>query len=89
MMTFLAFIGGLGWPELLVIGGIVLLVFGPKRLPEIAESFGKSINKFKSATKEAQDDVKREINAPPIDTEARSSSSEPVDAPDEKPGDKV
>jgi sec-independent protein translocase protein TatA len=77
MTSFLAFIGGLGWPELLVIGAIVLLVFGPKRLPEIAESFGKSINKFKSATREAKDEVKREIELPddepekPTDPESR------------------
>ncbi|MBT3317312.1 twin-arginine translocase subunit TatB [bacterium] len=59
----LAFIQNLGWMELLVIGAIILLVFGPRRLPEIAEAFGKSIRKFKSATNEVQNEVKREINS--------------------------
>jgi sec-independent protein translocase protein TatA len=59
----LAFIQNLGWMELLVIGAIILLVFGPRRLPEIAEAFGKSIRKFKSATNEVTDEVKREINS--------------------------
>ncbi len=67
MTPFLAFFGGLGWPELLVIGLVVLLVFGPRRLPEIAESFGASIKKFRKATRDVQDEVKREIDATPQD----------------------
>jgi len=67
MTPFLAFIGGLGWPELLVIGLVVLLVFGPRRLPEIAESFGASIKKFRKATRDVQEEVKREIDEAPKD----------------------
>ena len=69
MISFLGFIGGLGWPELLLIGVVVLLVFGPRRLPEIAESLGSSIKKFRKATKDVQDEVKREIDAAPRDEE--------------------
>lgn len=65
MTTFIAFIGNLGWTELVIIFAFVLLFFGPKRLPEIAEAFGKSIKKFKKATREAQDEVKRELDTPP------------------------
>ena len=50
-----------GW-ELLLILALVLLLFGPKRLPEIAEAMGKSIRKFKTATQSATDEVKREID---------------------------
>jgi len=64
-MTTLAFIGGLGWPEILVIGLVVLLVFGPRRLPEIAEAFGTSIKKFRRATQDVKDEVRREIDAAP------------------------
>jgi sec-independent protein translocase protein TatA len=71
MTPFLAFIGGLGWPELLVIGLVVLLVFGPRRLPEIAESFGASIKKFRKATRDVQDEVKREIDASPKDEQKK------------------
>ena len=39
----------LGLPELLLIGGVVLLVFGPKRLPELAKGLGKGIRDFKKA----------------------------------------
>ena len=58
----LGFIGPIGWQELLIILALVLIVFGPRKLPEIAEAFGKSINKFKSATRDATDDVKRELD---------------------------
>ena len=39
----------LGLPELLVIGAAALLLFGPKRLPELAKSLGKGIRDFKKA----------------------------------------
>ena len=63
MTTPLAIIPGVtgGW-ELLLILALVLLLFGPKRLPEIAEAMGKSIRKFKSATSKATDEVKRELD---------------------------
>lgn len=48
-----------GW-EALVIFGVILLIFGPQKLPEIAEALGKSIRKFRSATKE----IKQEIESP-------------------------
>ncbi len=63
MMVFPAFIPGMtGWSELLLILALALILFGPKRLPEIAEAMGKSIRKFKSATREATDEVKRELD---------------------------
>lgn len=63
-MTF-AFIPGLGGPELIVIFLIVLLLFGAKKLPELAKGLGKSMGEFKRAREDfeeeiqkAQDDVK-------------------------------
>ncbi len=57
MGTF-ALIGPIGWSELLIILIIVLIIFGPKKLPEVAEAFGKSIRVFKKAAREVQDEVK-------------------------------
>lgn len=46
---------GLGGAELLIIGGIVVLLFGAKKLPELAKGLGKSVNEFKKASAEAKD----------------------------------
>ena len=52
----LAFIGGLGPTELIVIFLIILLVFGAKRIPEIAQGIGKGIKEFKHAAREITDE---------------------------------
>jgi TatA/E family protein of Tat protein translocase len=62
MRPLIAVIGGVGWQELVLALVIVLLLFGPKRLPEIADAIGKSIRKFRTATRDATDDVKRELD---------------------------
>ncbi len=51
-VTMLALIGGLGVQELLLIFGVVLLLFGAKKIPEIAKSMGKGIREFKSSVKD-------------------------------------
>ena len=53
--------GNLGLPEILIILLIVLLLFGAKRIPEVAGSLGKGINEFKRNMSEAQ----RAITDPP------------------------
>ena len=50
-------IGPLGWSELLIILFLVLLFFGPKRLPEVAEAIGKSIRRFKKSTAEIKNEI--------------------------------
>ncbi len=57
-----AFLGPIGWNELVIILVIVLIIFGPRRLPDFAESFGKSIRKFKAATREARDEFDASVN---------------------------
>jgi sec-independent protein translocase protein TatA len=49
-------IGRLGFPELLVILVIVILIFGANRLPELGRGIGKGIRNFKDATKDGQRD---------------------------------
>lgn len=43
----LAFMGGLGWGELLLIAFVVLLLFGASRLPGVFRSLGSGVNEFK------------------------------------------
>lgn len=50
-------IGPLGWSELLIILFLVLIFFGPRRLPEVAEAIGKSMRKFKKASREVKDEI--------------------------------
>lgn len=45
-------LGGLGMWELIIIFGIVFLIFGATRIPEIAKSLGRAIKEFKTASKE-------------------------------------
>ena len=44
--------GSLGFPELMVILVIIIMIFGANRLPEIGRGIGKGIRNFKDATKE-------------------------------------
>ena len=52
---------GLGWQELLIILIIALIIFGPRKLPEIGKSLGQAINDFRQSTKKATDEAKREL----------------------------
>ncbi|PSB34390.1 TatA/E family twin arginine-targeting protein translocase [Stenomitos frigidus] len=51
---------GIGLPEMAVIMVLALLVFGPKKLPEIGRSVGKAIRGFQDASKEFEAEFKRE-----------------------------
>ena len=57
MMNILAF-GPLGGPEIAVIFVIVLLLFGAKKIPELARGLGKSMGEFKRARDEFEDEIR-------------------------------
>jgi len=57
--------GSVGMPELIVILLVILLLFGSKRLPELAQGLGKGIREFKKATNE----IKNELDVTPIQRE--------------------
>jgi len=50
-------LGGIGAQELLLIFLVILLLFGAKRIPEIAHGLGKGMREFRKAMKEAQDEI--------------------------------
>ena len=52
---------GLGIPELIVIFVIALVVFGPKKLPDLGKSIGRAMAEFKKAQQEFQDSVQAEM----------------------------
>jgi TatA/E family protein of Tat protein translocase len=53
--------GSLGIPELLLIFVVALIVFGPKRLPEIGKTLGKAMGAFKQATDDFKNTIEREV----------------------------
>ncbi len=60
----------LGFPEMIFIFFLALIIFGPKKLPEIGRQIGKALNEFKRASNEFKAQIEAEINN--IDTETRS-----------------
>ncbi|ERN01453.1 sec-independent protein translocase protein TATA, chloroplastic [Amborella trichopoda] len=69
---------GLGVPELVVIAGVAAIVFGPKKLPEVGRSIGKTVRSFQQAAKEFETELKKDketIEEPPPPTDTSKASS--------------
>ncbi|WP_019509197.1 TatA/E family twin arginine-targeting protein translocase [Pleurocapsa sp. PCC 7319] len=77
---------GIGLPEMALILIVALLVFGPKKLPEIGRSVAKTLRSFQDASKEFENEFKRE--AQKIE-ESVSMSAKLEAAKDLNPSDKV
>jgi len=56
-MNTLALVGGLGTQEVVLILIVILLLFGAKRLPDLARSLGKSLSEFKKGKDEAMKEI--------------------------------
>jgi sec-independent protein translocase protein TatA len=54
--------GSIGMPELLLIFVVALLVFGPKKLPEIGKSIGKGLSEFKKASEDLKKTIEHEMD---------------------------
>ena len=84
----------LGWPEIIGIMVVVLVLFGANKIPELARGLGTGIKEFKKATRDVQDDLQRAMDddnqpppppkkaAPPSESVAKSVGAEqPADPP--------
>jgi sec-independent protein translocase protein TatA len=70
--------GSIGMPELIIILVIALIIFGPRKLPELGKSLGKSINEFKRASSDLQNTLEQEIKLEEQkETLAKSRPTEP------------
>ncbi|MGD9489295.1 MAG: twin-arginine translocase TatA/TatE family subunit [Calditrichaceae bacterium] len=73
---------GIGTTELLVILFIILLVFGSKKLPELAQGLGRGIREFKKATNEIQDEL--DLSKPAVKEKKKDQAEKSGNAEQEK-----
>jgi sec-independent protein translocase protein TatA len=62
MIAILLFLGGVGVQEILVIGAVVLILFGAKRVPEFMKGLGKGVREFKDGIRDVQNDIERSVD---------------------------
>lgn len=82
-------LGSIGMPELIVIFVIALIIFGPRKLPELGRSLGKGINEFKRASNELKSTFEEEVRVEEqrdkerqrAEAAARPTTPHPVDEP--------
>jgi sec-independent protein translocase protein TatA len=67
---------GIGFPELMIILVIIMIIFGAGKLPEIGSAFGNSIKNFKKSMKEAEE-IQEATNLESTETSEGSDDSEP------------
>jgi sec-independent protein translocase protein TatA len=78
-------LGSIGMPELVVIFVIALIVFGPRKLPELGRSLGRGLAEFKHATNEFQKTLEQEIEvdakrtAAPVQSAVQENAVPPAD----------
>jgi len=73
---------GIGLPEIAVIGAIALIVFGPKRLPELGRSLGKTLKGFQAASSEFEKEIQKAMAEPEIKDEIEGSLSKKEESVD-------
>ena len=81
--------GSIGIPELLIILTIALVVFGPRKLPELGRSLGRSLNEFKRASNELRNTLDEEIRLEDERTDRQRPADPAPVRPAEAPGEAV
>lgn len=76
--------GSLGVPELLIIAGVIILLFGARKLPEMARSLGKSAKAFKEETKGMRGDKDADATDT-ADAAKPAAKAEPAALPEAQP----
>jgi len=77
----------LGFPEMIFLFFLALIIFGPKKMPEIGRQIGKALNEFKRASNEFKAQIEQEINQLDLENQRQnilppaSAQSEPLTPP--------
>jgi Tat protein translocase TatB subunit len=72
--------GPIGMPEMIVIAVIALIIFGPRKLPELGKSLGKSIAEFKRASNDLKNTLEEEIRTEELQDARKSAQIPPTAA---------
>ena len=72
-------LGSIGMPELIIIFVIALIIFGPRKLPELGKSLGKSLAEFKRASNELKSTLEEEIRVE--EQRTKLETPKPAEAP--------
>ena len=84
MNTIIAFLGPIGGPEMFLIFMVLLLLFGAKKLPQLARGIGKSVGEFRKAREEFEDEIRK--GGEELDNEVKKSDDDKVsNAPGAEP----
>ena len=75
-MFYLFILESIGTAELLLIGLVALIIFGPRKLPELARMLGKARNEFKKTTDEFKETWTREVDFESLDDQNNSNALE-------------
>ena len=76
MNTMIAFLGPIGGPEMFLIFMVLLLLFGAKKLPQLARGIGKSVGEFRKAREEFEDEIRK--GGEELDNEVKNSDDDKV-----------
>ena len=76
-MTTILFIGGLGPPELLLIAGVLILLFGASKLPKLARSMGSATGEFKKGRQEVEEELEEIQEGTVVSESDTAPDSEP------------
>jgi sec-independent protein translocase protein TatA len=78
--------GSIGMPELIIILVIALIIFGPRKLPELGKSLGRSLNEFKRASQDLQNTLEQEIKLEEQKDEQRARPEQSTTSSTDGPG---
>ena len=70
---------GVGLPEIAVIGALALIIFGPKKLPELGRTLGKTLKSLQSASSEFEREIQKAMDEPESSKTESNKEIKPID----------